>query len=288
MSTSSKEPIASENSSELWELTGDRWTIPIRVRWENETAHIVLADIPLLRAQKVLATDTLTKAAQFSHDGEYAMAREELVKHARLSKRTDPEDILEWRKVVAPALHFSKKSGIDEFLDDYAQTGIVQNRATLSAIYSTLCAFMLKRLLGGKPVPLCFATILPFYRNGWALHILHEKLFYDYISLHESILEKRPGYLERCRAMEHFAKITYSAVLEAREAIHNGHTVSRTRCCVCGRNLAYREQSPYCRLPSRKPKKRKPRDARVVAKKNARLSPVPGVQPGTADVRNGG
>lgn len=162
-----------ESENELWELVGDRWILPLNVRFEEGHALVKLASIPLLDTQKVVASVELS--AFPVNAGEHILTEEQLRHVARKSKFGNPQDVVEWRRMIAPALHFPKNEGVDEFLDAYVAKGVVQSRATISAIYSTLCAHMLSWLLQGKPLPLIFATIYPLlYRKNWR-EIVHQK-----------------------------------------------------------------------------------------------------------------
>lgn len=161
-----------EPEIELWELVGDRWTLPIQVRFEEQHAVVSLARIPLLAAQKSLA---LAELEPFRNGAVFAMTREQLNGVARKSKFGNPEDVVEWRRTIAPALHFPKHDGVDAFLDFVCNRGPIHSRATMSAIYASLCAAMLEWLLMGRKLPLCFATIYPLlYRKNWK-EIVHQK-----------------------------------------------------------------------------------------------------------------
>lgn len=214
-----------EEKIELWELVGDRWTLPISVLWEEGHAVIELANTPFLDAQRRVALETLEPLRNGTI---YVASRETLERMARKSQFGNPQDVVEWRRVVAPALHFPKNAGVDEFLDAYCAKGVVQNRATVSAIYSTLCAHMLQWLMQGKPLPLIFATIYPllFRQNwkelahfhkmkggghwnldkflvaenvisknervcSWSLNLVHEKMFHDTTIKAESMVRQR-------------------------------------------------------------------------------------------------
>lgn len=161
-----------DNETELWELVGDKWTLPLDVRWEEGHAVVTLSKIPLLNAQREVALKELEPIRK----GEaHVTTREFLETIARRSLCHTAEDVVEWRRVAAPALHFPKHDHVDEFLDSFMARGVVQSRATMSAIYSTLCAHMLQWLLEGKPLPLIFATIYPLlYRKNFC-EVIHAK-----------------------------------------------------------------------------------------------------------------
>lgn len=162
-----------EKQSELWELVGDRWRLPIVVRWEEGFAVIELAKIPMLEAQRKVALETLEPMR--NNNFEFVASKEILEKSARKSKFTNAEDVVEWRHAVAPAVHF-RNPHVDEFLDAFVAKGSCPSRPVMSAIYSMLCAHMLQWLLQGKPLPLCFATIYPIlYRRNWK-ELTHHKL----------------------------------------------------------------------------------------------------------------
>jgi hypothetical protein len=162
-----------ETSKELWELVGDRWTLPIHVHFEEGFAIVTLVAIPLLESQRRAACELLEPLR--SNSGAWVATPEVLSHFARKSKFTNPEDVVEWRRAVTPAFH-SKDPRVDEFLDSFVANGSCPSRATMSALYAMLCAHMLQWLLRGKPLPLYFATIYPLlFRKDWKERLHYEE-----------------------------------------------------------------------------------------------------------------
>jgi hypothetical protein len=157
-------------ATELWELSGSHWTLPIFVEVQDETARVTVPDIPLLRSQRAVLESALSQLATGGTEAERVIPMLVLRENAQKSSHPDAESVVVWNRLPSATVNMPNEEGVDEFVADWLNaTGFNLSKASGTTIFVSLCTHMVHWLVNRrKPVNLMFAVLNPFqYRRNW-------------------------------------------------------------------------------------------------------------------------
>lgn len=163
-------------TTELWELIGTFWRMPIAVQWIDAIAMVQVADVPLLNRQVTAITSFLHEAGAQERSSIFYIRRDLLKRIAIPSAAKDPEEIVQWMPAAPPLTQaqdptFEQDWKPSEFVADYCASSfaVIHDRLIADAIFVSFCKFMLHQLMNRqKQVDLIFIRLCPFlFRANW-------------------------------------------------------------------------------------------------------------------------
>lgn len=155
-------------TSELWELIGSHWRLPLCVEWfDPHLAEIELANIPLLAEQKRVALELL-EAIGTRQDDKVWVTRAVLGANAVRSSQADPEAIVEWLPKRQPQ-PVRDDYRADEFVTEFCESPYapINDPLIMEAVWAGMQKFMLHWLLNKRrPLDLLFCRLTPLMLRG--------------------------------------------------------------------------------------------------------------------------
>lgn len=153
--------------SELWELVGPSWRLPLRIVWHDDFGEVIFP-IHLLNVQR-FALDKVIHQYLYERAGKLWICRADLTKVAHRSDHTDPEDIVEW----LPAARKVKVDSFQEnnFIEGYCSSPFAIHRdpSIMDTIWASFCKYMLHRFINDeKEISFGFMRLVPILaRKHW-------------------------------------------------------------------------------------------------------------------------
>ncbi len=156
--------------TELWELCGPSWRLPLLIEWHDTLGCIQSFPIPLLKVQ-VQAVDQILLPFVFSQGGRVWICKPDLLKIAHKSERTNPEEIVEWLPVRGPTKLVSEMKD-NSFITGYCSShfAISRDAVAMDAIWVSFCQYMLHWLVNHeREIDFGFMRVVPLcFRKNWS------------------------------------------------------------------------------------------------------------------------
>lgn len=159
--------------SDLWEVRGPGWLLPVEATWlgESDIADVRPA-VPLLTPQRE-ALNAVMVAAGHEVEGAWRCHRLALLSIARRSVETDPEKLVEWRPSKSIGLQEEDEDrryvGHEALLELLVGHGLFSDLESADKAYRMICKAILHRLTVDRmPVHLAFIQLWPIpLRTNW-------------------------------------------------------------------------------------------------------------------------
>lgn len=184
---------------ELWELVSQLWSLPLSVEWhfQDDVALVRLGHgLPLLECQRREGCALLDRVGERTGN-RWSIPRGNLLTVARISDKTNPEDVLRWElgrpKVIEEDPDPGQKRHDETFYAECAKAGIVPSPKAAEILHRSFCKVALHCLVNLHiPVNMMYAILYAVpYRVNWQAMVFRKMNLRKPPELQEALLDPR-------------------------------------------------------------------------------------------------